>query len=67
MNGITGISEYEKISLKEKFKLLSQIRNKFAHMSSVSDYTTCYEKIKGCRNLFDKLVPKNNEDSFRHR
>lgn len=43
---------------KEKLKVLSQIRNKFAHMSSVSDYTTCYEKIKGCKNSLIKWYPK---------
>ncbi|MDQ0967035.1 hypothetical protein QFZ20_002438 [Flavobacterium sp. W4I14] len=49
---------------KEKFKVLSQIRNKFAHISSVNDYTTCYDKVNGCKNCLIKWYPRTVRSDF---
>lgn len=49
---------------KQKLLMLAQIRNKFAHMSSVNNYTTCFERLAGAVKKLEKWYPKTKIADF---
>jgi hypothetical protein len=44
--------------------MLAQIRNKFAHMSYVTDYSTCFEKLPDAIKKLEKWYPKTKRVDF---
>lgn len=54
---------------KEKFSLFGEIRNKFAHLKSVSDFSGCFARLNGSENRLLKFYPIEklkftNEESY---
>jgi hypothetical protein len=49
---------------KDKFARFAEIRNKFAHVSSVINYTSCFERLDGILKNLKHWYPKNKREDF---
>lgn len=50
--------------ISSDFQLFAEIRNKFAHVRYVDDFTKCFEVLKERKNKFKSYGKKNDEQSL---